>query len=108
MMSFPSKQEWYSSLSKAEKRIYGEPDAFFSLCAVYIDRYHDNLWMARNAHKAIYEAAPVPTDKTYEAGCMRIEMYRSLRDYAELRDHGADREAAISIMNLEREGINGK
>ena len=86
MMSFPSKQKWWSGLSKAEKAIYSEPDSFFRLCSVYISRYQGNLFMAKNAHKAIYEGAPVPMAKTYEDGCMRVEMFNKLKEYAYIRD----------------------
>ena len=100
MMSFPSKNEWWQSLSKAEKAIYAEPDSFFRLCSIYIDRYQGNLFMARNAHKAIYEHAPVPMAKTYEDGCMRVEMFNKLKEYAFIRDCGADRNGAIDILNI--------
>ena len=101
MMSFPSNQEWYSGLSKAEKAIYAQPDSFFQLCSIYIPRYQGNLFMARNAHKAIYENAPVPTGKTYEDGFVRVEMFKKLSEYALIRDAGADRNGAIDILNIE-------
>jgi len=99
--SNPSKQEWWNGLNKAEKAIYSKPDSFFQLCAVYIERYRDNLWAARAAHKAIYGAAViVPLGRNYEAGQVRVDMFQKLNEYATLRDCGADREGAISIMNL--------
>jgi hypothetical protein len=100
MMTSPSKNEWWQSLSKAEKAIYAQPDDFFRLCSIYISRYQGNLFMARNAHKAIFEGAPVPTGKNYEEGCARIHMFKQLSEYALIRDYGADRDGAIDILNL--------
>ena len=100
-MSFHSNQEWWQSLSKAEKLVYSQPDSFFRLCSVYIDRYQGNLFKARNAHKAIYEGAPVPTGKNYEEGFVRVEMFKKLSEYAFIRDCGADRDGAIDILNIE-------
>lgn len=96
----PSKDEWWQSLSKAEKAIYAKPDSFFELCSIYIPRYTGNLFMARNAHKAVYEGAPVPTGKNYEDGHVRVEMFNRLKEYAFIRDVGADRNGAIDILNL--------
>lgn len=101
MMSSPSRQEWWESLSKAEKAIYTKPDDFFQLCSIYINRYQGNLFMARNAHKAIYEFAPVPTGKNYEDGFVRVEMFKKLSEYAFIRDCGADRDGAIDILQIE-------
>lgn len=101
MMPFPSKQDWWNDLSKAEKAIYAQPDSFFQLCSIYIPRYTGNLFMARNAHKAIYENAPVPIGKTYEDGHVRVEMFNKLKEYAFIRDAGADRNGAIDILQIE-------
>jgi hypothetical protein len=95
-----SKQDFWNGLSKAEKAIYAHPDSFFRLCSIYIDRYQGNQFAARHAHKAIYEGAPVPPEKDYEAGVMRVEMFKKLSEYAFIRDCGADRDGAIAIMNL--------
>ena len=97
----PSKQDWWNGLSKAEKAIYAQPDSFFELCSIYIPRYTGNLFMARNAHKAIYEGAPVPLGKNYEEGHVRIEMFNKLKEYAFIRDCGADRDGAIDILQIE-------
>lgn len=100
-MSSRSNQEWWQSLSKAEKLIYSQPDSFFRLCSVYIDRYQGNLFKARNAHKAIYEFAPVPLGENYEDGHVRVEMFNKLKEYAFIRDCGADRDEAIDILQIE-------
>jgi len=100
-MKSHSKQEWYSGLSKAEKAIYAKPGSFFRLCIVYIPRYKDNLFAARAAHKAIFGAAVmVPFGRNYEDGYERVSMFNKLREYAEIRDCGADRAGAIDIMKL--------
>lgn len=88
-------------MSKAEKAIYSQPDSFFQLCSIYINRYQGNLFMARNAHKAIYENAPIPTGKNYEEGHVRVEMFKKLKEYAFIRDCGADRDGAIDILQIE-------
>lgn len=105
MTKSPSKQEWWDSLSKAEKAIYSKPGSFFRLSIVYIPRYENNLFAARAAHTAIYGVRGiVPYARTYEAGKVRVDMFRKLREYARLRDCGAEREAALSILELGLQG----
>lgn len=104
-MTSHSKNEWWKSLTQVEKRIYVDPPVFFDLCQIYINRYQGNPFMARNAFKSIYEGAQVPSELNYESGFARVAMFNKLRDYAELRDHGADRDGALAILNLESEGV---
>ena len=104
-MKSPSKSEWWNSLSKAEKAIYAQPDSFFRLCSIYIPRYTGSIFAAKNAHKAIYEGAVVPAGRNYESGQVRVDMFNRLKEYAHVRDCGAEREGAISIMELGLQGV---
>lgn len=95
-----SRDAW-QAMSQAEKAIYGATsiDGFFSLCCVYITRYHEQPFAAKNAFRGVLGAIEkIPTQAESTAGLQRVMLFKTLRDYAALRDRGFDRAGAVQML----------
>lgn len=94
-------RDLWQAMSQAEKAIYSitSIDGFFSLCCVYIPRYHEQPFAAKNAFRGVLGAIEkIPTQADSTAGLQRVMLFKTLRDYAALRDRNFDRAGAVQML----------
>ena len=92
--------EIWASWGPGEKAIYKctSVSGFFNLCCIYIRRYEGQFFAAKNAFKGVMGSDHIPLDQSRYDGMRRVQLFKTLRDYAELRDRGFDRDDAVAML----------